>query len=108
MNLLLAVVFYGVSIFSIGKADPARLDVVEVQGVMRNSPSEAAGLQLGDIILTMDGIAMQSSTQATDYIYDHLDQPIEIEVQRGSEVLLLRAEEQRIIHPNHIGADTSR
>jgi len=89
MNLLLAVVFYAVSIFSIGKADPARLDVVEVQGVMRNSPSEAAGLQLDDIILSLDGIAMQTSTQATDYIYDHLDQPIEIEVQRGSEVLLL-------------------
>ncbi len=87
MNLVLAVIFYSVSIFSVGKADPARLDVVEVQGVMRNSPSEAAGLQLGDIILSMDGEAMTSGTQATDYIYDHLDQPIVIEVQRGTEIV---------------------
>ena len=89
MNLLLAILLYGISIFAVGTPDTNKMNVVEVQGVMRASPAEEAGFQLGDIILSLDGEGMQSSDQTTEYIYAHVDQPITVEIQRGTEIVEL-------------------
>jgi len=89
MNVLLAVVFYAISICTVGTPDPQRMDVVEIQSVMRNSPAEAAGLQTGDLILSMDGEPIHSTQLATDYIYAHVDRQVVFEIERGSELLLV-------------------
>lgn len=86
-NLLLAVLVYALIIGLVGVPDLQRANIVEVKGVLPNSPAYYAGLQLGDIILSIDGEAVHSVEQARDLIYQNLDQPVTIEYQRGDKVV---------------------
>ncbi len=86
-NLLLAVFVYAIMIGLVGLPDPQRANVVEVKGVLPDSPAYYAGLQLGDVILSINGEAVHSVEQARDLIYQNLDQPVIVEYQRGNEVL---------------------
>lgn len=85
-NLLLAVVVYAVMVGLMGEADPQRANQVEIKGVLPNSPAYEAGLQLGDILLSINGETITSVEQARDIIYQYLDQPVTIEYQRGSAI----------------------
>ena len=51
------------------------------------SPAEVAGLQGGDLILTVDEITIQSPQGLTDYIHQHLGKEIILGIQRGSQSL---------------------
>lgn len=86
MNLILAVVLYAASYVVLGEPDPTRLDQVQVQSIMQASPAEAAGLQIGDIILKVNGQDVSSVEQAREIIYAHLDQTITMHYQRGDTV----------------------
>lgn len=85
-NLLLAVTTYAIMVGLMGEADPQRANQVEIKGVLPDSPAYYAGLQLGDILLSINGEAVQSVEQARDLIYQHLDQAVIIAYQRGNEV----------------------
>ena len=39
-----------------------------IQSVTKDSPAEAGGMQAKDLILSVDGIAMENSTQFTEYL----------------------------------------
>lgn len=86
MNILAAVALYTVIIMRLGMDDPTRLDVVMISRVDADSPAMAAGLQVGDIILKAEGIAIKSTQALREVVYSHLGQPIELEIQRGDEV----------------------
>ncbi len=64
-------------------------------GVLANSPASEAGLQTGDIILSL-GVSKSESVQdfensavATDFIASHGDQEMEVLYKRGSETFLI-------------------
>lgn len=48
-----------------------------------NSPAEAAGLRVGDIILTIDGTEVQSSEHLTELITNHGDGPVIVTYSRA-------------------------
>ncbi len=83
MNLLLAVVLYMATFAVLGEPDPARLNEVEIQAVLTASPAEEAGLQVGDILLSVNGQEVHNSDEVRTIIYAHLDQPIAIRYRRG-------------------------
>jgi regulator of sigma E protease len=56
-----------------------------------NSPAEQAGLQADDTVLAIDGIQITGDEQFRSLIQSHLDQPIQITVQRGDQTLELTA-----------------
>ncbi len=55
--------------------------------VVDGSPAEASGLQSGDLVLRADGVAMPLWMDWVEYVRARPDQPIELEFQRGEEVL---------------------
>src|SRR5437868_6531453 len=83
MNFLLAVVAFSL-VFTVS---PPRVDLngqVQLNAVAAGSPAEAAGLQPGDVIVAFKG--QPASVQAFhDATQQHLDQPVELTVQRGAE-----------------------
>ncbi|WP_298634223.1 RIP metalloprotease RseP [uncultured Umboniibacter sp.] len=65
---------------------PLRLEVSSVQV---GSPAEYAGLLVGDVIESTDGIVFERFTQWSDYIQDRADQEIALGLLRNSESLTL-------------------
>lgn len=85
-NLLLAVFAYAVMTGLMGEPDPQRANMVEIKGVLPDSPAYHAGLQLGDTLLSINGEAIHDIDQARALIYQNLDREVTIEYQRGDEV----------------------
>jgi len=56
-----------------------------------NSPAEQAGLQVDDFILAVDGVEVTGDDQFRSLIQSHLDQPMQLTVQRGGETLEVNA-----------------
>lgn len=87
MNFLLAVLafslVYVVGVPNLAPDGPARLSAVSP-----DSPAEAAGLQAGDTIVALDGqpVDVRGFREATQ---QHLDQPVQLEVQRGDQQLTI-------------------
>jgi regulator of sigma E protease len=87
MNLLAAVALYTIIIMRLGMDDPTRLNVVMINQVVAGSPAEEAALQVGDIILRAEDAVVDSTEKLRDVVYNHLGQPIELEIQRGEQIL---------------------
>ncbi|MBV9324736.1 MAG: site-2 protease family protein [Chloroflexi bacterium] len=83
MNFLLAVVAFSM-VYIVGVPGVAPDSAVTVAEVAPDSPAQQAGLQPGDVIVGFDGqpVNVQSFRDATTA---HLDQPIQIDVQRGEQ-----------------------
>jgi regulator of sigma E protease len=88
MNLLLGVVVFSILFFQLGVPDYTRVQIVDV---MAGSPAQAAGFQLNDVVLTVNGTAINDSTQLHDIIYANLDKPVVFTVRRGNEVVTITA-----------------
>jgi regulator of sigma E protease len=86
MNLLAAVVLYTVIFMRLGMDDPARLNVVMISQIDPGSPAETAGLQTGDVILEAEGVVIDDNIKLRNVVFDHLGEPIELEIQRNGEV----------------------
>jgi regulator of sigma E protease len=88
MNLLTAVAVFATLIGMQGMpiAGPVRIDEV-----LPNSPGAQAGLQRGDLIRSIDGAQVSEVGSAISLIRSHLDQPVVVEILRGSEELLVEA-----------------
>jgi regulator of sigma E protease len=64
--------------------DYGNLPIV-VAGVTKDSPAAQSGLQAGDRIISIGGVAVSSSQQVVDYIKDHPDIPIQFVIERGGQ-----------------------
>ena len=61
---------------------------VQIMGVATGSPAEAVGLQVDDVVQTVDGQTITPSTFIS-YTHDHLGQPIVLGLQRNGAALSL-------------------
>ncbi len=86
MNLLLAFCLFSAT-FLLGVPVPVEFHRVMVVNTAPDSPAEAAGLQMGDLILAVDEHPIQGPQELTDYIHQHLGEEIRLKVQRGKESL---------------------
>ncbi|MCI0519074.1 MAG: M50 family metallopeptidase [Chloroflexi bacterium] len=80
MNIALGIVLAAVIIYQFG--EPV-LDRVLVLAVAQESPAQSAGLQAGDVILEVNGQAIDGIERLHDLIYQNLGLPIQIVYQRG-------------------------
>ena len=60
---------------------------LQIDGVIKNSPADVAGLKKGDIILEANGEPVHSATAVISMIDSHPDQSLTLLVQRGAEKL---------------------
>jgi regulator of sigma E protease len=88
MNLLAGVVVNSILFAQMGVPDMSR---VMLYDVTPNSPAARAGLQADDFILAVDGEPINSDDEFRSMIQTHIDQPMQITVQRGDETLELTA-----------------
>jgi len=88
MNLLAGVLVYSIIFSQIGIPDRSRVMLYEVTP---NSPAAQAGLQANDLILAIDGERVTGDEQFRSLIQSHLDQPMQITVQRGDETVEVTA-----------------
>lgn len=56
-----------------------------VASIAPDSPAEAAGLELGDRILSVDGQAIGSISEVQRYAASHADKPVALSVERGGQ-----------------------
>ncbi|MBX3048833.1 MAG: site-2 protease family protein [Anaerolineales bacterium] len=82
MNLLAAVVLYFIIFMQIGAPDLSR---VEVMSISPDSPAQTAGLQVGDVLLRVDGQPVTSSQRLQELIYASLGEQIELTIERAGE-----------------------
>jgi regulator of sigma E protease len=83
MNFLLAVVAFSL-VYIVGVPGVAPDGAVQVSDVAPESPAQAAGLQPGDQIIALNGQAVTVQI-FRDQTQQHLDQTVQIEVQRGDQ-----------------------
>jgi regulator of sigma E protease len=83
MNILLAIVIV-TSLFAI-----TGTPVISIADTIPGSPAEAAGIQKGDIILSIDGKAMLTSESIVSVLSASSDKQVDITVEReGNEVVI--------------------
>ncbi len=64
-------------------------DGVRIMAIAPNTPAEAAGLQVGDIVRAMDGRPVRDSLEMVTYTHQHLGEEIRLTVERAGETLTL-------------------
>jgi regulator of sigma E protease len=88
MNLLTAVVVFAIIIGLSGVPAPGPVTFLEVSA---DSPASQAGLQSGDVVLAINGVAIDMVDQARAIILANLDKPITLLVKRGEQEIELSA-----------------
>ncbi|GAB4417327.1 MAG: M50 family metallopeptidase [Anaerolineales bacterium] len=87
MNLVTALVIFTLLASSYGVSIPP----VWIDDVTPNSPAEQAGLQPGDVIISIEGVEPENTSDASRIIREHIDEPITILIERNSETITLEA-----------------
>ncbi|MBM4430061.1 MAG: RIP metalloprotease RseP [Chloroflexi bacterium] len=87
MNVLLAVVLFS-GLYVLGEQVP--VGRVSIESVAPGSPAEQAGLQAGDVILSLEGQEVRNTLELVQRTRDLLGQQISMSVLRGNEELLVR------------------
>ena len=82
MNLLAALLIYTFIFLQLGKPDLSRVEIMDVSA---DSPAQTAGLAPGDIVLSVNGEAIDSSEELRGLIYANLGKPIEITYLRAGQ-----------------------
>jgi regulator of sigma E protease len=88
MNLLAGVLVNTILFAQMGVPDMSRVMLYEVTP---NSPAAQAGLQANDMVLAVDGQPVNGDEEFRSLIQAHLDQPMEITVERNGEKVELTA-----------------
>jgi serine protease Do len=64
---------------------------VLIADLLPRGPADAAGIKVGDVVLTIDGHAMRGVTEFTAVLYQHPPQvPLQVDVLRGGQKLSFR------------------
>ena len=87
MNLVTALVIFTLLASTYGISTPP----VWVDSVSPDSPAEQAGLQEGDVVITIGGKEPENVSQTSALIRDHLDKPITISIERDGEPMTIVA-----------------
>ncbi len=85
MNLLLAVIIFSLIFLVIGSPTPT--GHVQINEVAPDSPASQAGLRGGDIILSIAGAEIHTTTDVSDTTARHLGQEVELILRRAGERL---------------------
>lgn len=88
MNLLTASVIFSIYIALQGVPEPG---VVQISDVMENSPAASAGIQPGDILVSINGETVTEIQPAIDLIKANLDKPVSLLLERNGEPISLSA-----------------
>ena len=83
MNMVLAVVCFS-AIYSINGI-PEEVNYIVVDGIAPNSPAQLAGLQTGDKVLSIDGLAKTTTAEFVDYLKNKAGQEVTLGLQRGEQ-----------------------
>lgn len=84
MNVVLAVVLFGMVFFMVGVPSPEPV----LGGIMPQSPAAEAGLEAGDLVVAVDGNQIDSWEDLARNIRENQDRPLELEVQREERTLM--------------------
>lgn len=82
-------------------------DDLGVSEVMAGTPAAAAGLQPGDVIVSMDGQPVYTIDAFREHLQSHTDAPVAVGVERGGKHLVLPIQ-PRIEHDKQTGRDVAR
>lgn len=88
MNLLTAVIVFTALIAYEGI--PLR-GSVKIDTVAENSPAQQADIQPGDILVSINGVDVSDIQPAIEIIRENLDQPVELVINRGGELITVTA-----------------
>jgi regulator of sigma E protease len=88
MNLLTAVVVFSALIAYEGVAVPGK---VKIDTVAENSPAQQVDIRPGDILVSINGEEVTDIQPAIVVIRENLDQPVELVMDRGGELVTITA-----------------
>ncbi|MCE9645701.1 MAG: M50 family metallopeptidase [Chloroflexi bacterium] len=88
MNLLTAIVVFSFLISFEGVAVPGS---IKIESIGENSPAQQAGIQSGDILLTVNGQSVTDIDATIALIKQNLDTPVEFVIDRNGEKITLTA-----------------
>ena len=88
MNLLGGVIVFSILFYQMGVPDYQR---VQINDVLPGSPAAQAGIQLNDIVVSLNGAKITDPAQLHDIIYANLDRPVEFVLERSGQTVTLRA-----------------
>lgn len=88
MNLLTAIIVFTMLIAFEGMPVPGS---VKIDAITQNSPAEQAGMQSGDILLSINGQSVSEIDPAIKIIQANLDKPVELLIDRNGEQITLTA-----------------
>jgi regulator of sigma E protease len=77
----------------------------EIGQVRPGSPAEKAGLEKGDVILSVQGRAIESWSDIKEEVQDHAGKPLTITVQRVNEILSMIVRPEESVVKNIFGED---
>lgn len=86
MNILLAILVFAV-MFTLGVPRVIASDNVMVGDVAPGSPAEAAGLHIGDIIVSIDGIPVKSPEELVALTNQRLGREVSLVIKRGPDTV---------------------
>jgi regulator of sigma E protease len=86
MNLLTAVIVFAYLFNQMGIPD---YNKVQIGDVIANSPAAQAGIQVNDIISSVNGQSVSDPTMLRNVIYANLDKPVTLTIQRGNETMTI-------------------
>ena len=86
MNLLAGILIFSLVFVKVGAPDSS---VVQIVGVSPNSPAAVAGLQNGDIVLSVNGTKVTDSQNLSDMIRQNLGKPVTLSVKRDTQEIVL-------------------
>jgi len=88
MNLVTAIVVFSILVAYEGVPVPGS---VKIDSVSDNSPAQQAGIQSGDVLLSINGEKVTEIQPAIDIIRANLDKPVELVFDRNGEKINLTA-----------------
>lgn len=88
MNIVTAVVLFAVLLAAVGvprlQVDPTTMRV-QIEAVAPGSPAEAAGLQVGDVFIRIDGVEMFGAENVSNAIRAGAGRPVAIVLERAGQ-----------------------
>jgi regulator of sigma E protease len=82
MNLITAMIVFSFLISSEGVPLPGS---IKIDSVAQNSPAQQAGIQSGDILLSVNGESVTEAQSVIDIVQKNLDKPVELLIDRNGE-----------------------